>query len=250
MNTFYIYVYLDQRYKGEWAYKNHIFNFKPFYIGKGNGKREKAHLCPCMLKEKTLKSSIIKAIINELGTLPLHLRVFESLSETEAFEIEKDMIKHFGRQDIHTGILGNHTDGGEGQSGNNQPNPKLRKKIYQYSLDGNFIKEWSSLSELKNLFGKYSTGNLSTAIKRNGSAYGFLWSYEKMKFLPSKIKYQMPIKYKNIKQIDRKTRKVINVFETALEAERQLNLRPGARCKILECLGGKLRSYLNYEWKI
>jgi len=59
-----------------------------------------------------------------------------------------------------------------------------RKKIYQYNLDDNFIKEWGSLREIYNeLFSDKIFKNLkkyilcSTSGIRN-SAYGFKWKYE------------------------------------------------------------------------
>ena len=65
-----------------------------------------------------------------------------------------------------------------------------------------------------------------------------------------RIKNQMKITYKNIKQIDKKTGELINVFENALEIEEKLKLRKGARNKIYECLNGKLKTAYGYKWKI
>jgi len=38
------------------------------------------------------------------------------------------------------------------------------------------------------------------------------------------------------------------VFETALDAEQKMNLRSGARSKILECAKGRIPTYLGYNW--
>lgn len=244
---YYIYVYLDQRYPGAWTFQNYKFTYKPFYIGKGTKNRIDMHLMPSMLKTKSIKSSVIKSIINELGEAPIHYRLIENLNEHEAFELEQALIKHFGRQDIGTGILANHTSGGEGSAGGKWTCKKSSRKVYQYSLEGMFLKEWTT----KELAIQYEGScNLSTCIKRKGTMYGYQWSYDYLESLPSIIKCQMPIKYKNIKQIDPKTGGIVNTFATALDVERILKLRSGARNKIYECLKGNLKTYKGYEWQL
>lgn len=244
---YYIYILLDQRHVGLWKYKNLEFKYKPFYIGKGCGRRLKGHFYESVLRANTPKNNTIKKIKNELGELPIHYRIFENLSEKKAFELEKKLIKHFGKLN-DGGILTNMTDGGEGHSGYHVPKPYKRRKIYQYDLNGIFIKEWESIASLKNVFN--SIGNISTAVKRNGTAFGFIWSYNFVEKMPQKIKYQMPIKYTNIKQIDINTEEVIKIFDNALLIEKELNLREGARNKIYDCLNNRLKTAYGYKWKI
>lgn len=253
-NDYYVYVYLNQLNSGVWTYLDHTFNYQPFYIGKGRAKREGVHLCPSLLSIKSMKNSIIKSIINELDETPIHYRVYTGLTNDEALNIEIEMIKHFGRKDNGTGILGNHTDGGEG--GNNFSDVTLekigrsrrKKKLYQYSLKGDFIREWESVGATNSEF--KSSSNISTSIKRGGTYGGYIWSYEKCDSVNSKIKYQMPIKYANIQQIDTKTNKIIHIFADALEIETELGLRKGARNKIYECINKKIKTAYGYNWKI
>lgn len=251
-NDYYVYVYLNQTYLGEWNYKEHQFTYKPFYVGKGRRKREIIHLCPYMLNQKTIKSSIIKSVISKTGELPIHYQIYSGLTNQEAINIEIDFIKHFGRQDNGTGILANCTDGGDGANNFSEETLKRvggkRKKVYQYTMKGKLVKEWDSLIDIGIEFN--SPANISTAIKRDGSYCGYLWSYEKNDHIKSKIRYQMPIKYKNIKQINEKTGEIIHIFANALEAEIELKLRKGARNKIYECINGKLKTAYGYNWKI
>ena len=254
-NRFYVYVYLDQRKPGKWVYKDKEFEYQPFYVGKGTKQRDIMHLCPYMLNQKTHKSSTIKSIINDTGELPLHRRIYEHLTEIESVKIEKDFIKTFGRRDLKNGILCNHTDGGDGANNLSlETKQKIgyasRKRVYQYSMNGNFIKMWQSLTEIGEIM-MISEGNISTAIKRGGSCYGFLWSYEYLgEKIDGKIKYQMPVLYENINQVDKITGRVIMVHRNALEAEKTLGLRSGARNKIYECLTGKLKSAYGYLWTL
>lgn len=179
-----------------------------------------------------------------------HVTDYEDICEDKAFEIEKDIIEHFGRLDRNEGILANHTDGGEGSGGHKSPKPQLRKKIYQYELNGKFVNEWESLFSVGEELG-VRVANISTAIKRGGTAYEYIWSYDYLgKEIKDKKRYKMPNKFSDIKQIDVETGKVIKVFETALDIEKKLKLRKGARNKIYECINGRLKTAYGYKWKI
>ena len=53
--------------------------------------------------------------------------------------------------------------------------------VYQYSLNGDFIKEWESASHIENELG-YKETNIRTCCKgKQHMAYGYIWRYEKYK---------------------------------------------------------------------
>lgn len=53
-----------------------------------------------------------------------------------------------------------------------------RKPVIQYDLDGNFIKEWESASDIKRQTG-YSQGNISSVCRGElNHAYGYKWRYK------------------------------------------------------------------------
>lgn len=53
------------------------------------------------------------------------------------------------------------------------------KTVYQYDLDGNFIREWESLVKIEKEYG-YSKNNIShCCLGEVPSSYGYIWSYEK-----------------------------------------------------------------------
>jgi hypothetical protein len=250
MDNYYVYIFLDQRKSGSWIYKNHEFKYQPFYVGKGKQRRLISHFNDSSLNSKSHKNSLIKKIINNTGELPIHIRLYENLSENNAFEIERDLINFFGRKS-DGGILANETLGGEGHSGYNYPKIYKRKIYYQYDLNGNFIKKWNSCFEIQNELNiRYN--NISTSIKRNGTCGGFIWKKEfcgknlKLK----KKKYQMPIKYVNIKQININNGEIIDIHENALIAEEKLKLRSGSRNKIIECIKGNLKTAYGFKWEI
>jgi len=65
-----------------------------------------------------------------------------------------------------------------------KPIPKNNniKKIVQLSLDGKFIKEWSSISEANKIYSKNGKGSsIPECCKKNGrqkTAYGYIWKYK------------------------------------------------------------------------
>jgi len=251
MENYYVYVYLNQLKPGSWFFREHKFIYQPFYVGKGKNKIEKSHLYPSNLKNKSHKNNIIKEIIKKIGEEPIHIRLYENISNEDAVKIEAEFIKCFGRLDDKTGILTNLTDGGEGINNfydKNISKPWARKKIYQYTLDGVFVKEWESISSVD--IGWKQPSNISTAIKKGGTWGNSIWSYVKEVSVKPRIKNQMKVTYKNIEQIDKKTGKVLNVFENALDAERVLKLRRGARNKIYDCFKGVLKTAYGYKWKL
>jgi len=246
-NVYYIYVFLDQRYPGVWKYKKLEFKFKPFYIGKGKNKRIEQHFRASQLKNKYFKNNRINSIINEIGELPIHYRIYENLSEDEAFKFEIDIISHFGKEYNNTGILTNISDGGDGTTYSNK---NRWRKVYQYDLDGNFIKEWLNINDV-NRFYNNKTVNISRNIKRNFITHGYIWKYD---YLGEKIEpfiqYKKPIIYKNIKQIDIKTGEIIKVHDDFASIIENLKLQPKASNKISDYLKGKSKSAFGYKWEL
>lgn len=66
---------------------------------------------------------------------------------------------------------------GESRSKVLKNDPRLSKKVYQFTKDGELVKEWVSLNEIYRVL-DYSIGNISCCC--NGKlkqAYGFVWKY-------------------------------------------------------------------------
>lgn len=200
---------------------------------------------------------------------------------------EIEFIALYGRKNLGTGTLANLTDGGDGQLGRvvtletkKKISDKLRgrkiapetlekrkktrqfivpynkgikyqtgKPVYQYDLEGNFIKEWASAYEAADKLNLQSTSiSRCCNLQRNGHG-GYMWFFEK-KTLPlcsrhvkvmqrifrdnniiigTSIKDSSQIFVKSIKEICKYTKSVSNVFK---------------------CLDGNRKSAAGYTWNL
>ena len=115
---FYVYVYLDPRKPGQYYYENHQFDFEPFYVGMGKGKRSEAHLKSDSLNSKVnpIKNGKIKHILAN-GLQPIITKIHENLTKSQAIDLEKHYISLIGRLNLGLGPLSNLTDGGESTAG-------------------------------------------------------------------------------------------------------------------------------------
>ena len=131
----------------------------PFYVGKGKGDRAKSHFRPSSLKENTLKATKIKSIFSK-NLEPEIMFICENLTEDQALKLEIAKIAEYGRKDLGTGILCNHTDGGEGPS-NRIPWNKGKK------FSDESRKKMSVSWHLSSLSKKAAIENSKKAAKKN-----------------------------------------------------------------------------------
>ena len=111
MNSYYTYIYLDPRKPGSYTYQNLNFEYEPFYIGKGKGRRFIRTYKEAIANRGTkYRHNKIRSIVKE-NLEPIIIKVFENLSEQEAFIKEIELIKEFKP------YLTNLTSGGDGTSG-------------------------------------------------------------------------------------------------------------------------------------
>lgn len=134
----------------------------------------------------------------------------------------------------------------------NTEEKSFAKKIEQYSLDGSFIKEWSSITSaeeslgIKNGIGKCCRGKAKTAG-------GYQWKYKDdnrvinslIKEKPKKIKKPRPLpsNAKSIIQIsDNETR----IFNSMAEASRETGINISC---ISDCLKKRQKTAGGYRWE-
>lgn len=57
-------------------------------------------------------------------------------------------------------------------------NNKYKIAIYQYDLNGNFIKEWNSIAEAANFYGVYAQNISKCCKKKCKTIGGYIWEYK------------------------------------------------------------------------
>jgi hypothetical protein len=86
---------------------------QPFYIGKGKHRRCYAHFTNQSLAVKCLKNNIIQKAWDAGRHIFIEI-IRDELTHEQAVKLEMKLIKKYGRRDLGTGCLANHTDGGDG----------------------------------------------------------------------------------------------------------------------------------------
>lgn len=194
----YVYCYLNTLKPGNYNYNTIIgdisFNYEPFYIGKGSNKRYLDHIKFPNTDKNKLKQNIINKIINRTNNYPLITFIKKELSHKEALLLEMNLISVIGRRDLNLGPLCNLTDGGDGCIGfiftedlkikwSELAKKRAKfgkdnhssKKVYQYDLNGNFIKEWFCKEDIKRDLGFNPTGINACCKGRAKTAFSFRW---------------------------------------------------------------------------
>jgi hypothetical protein len=116
---------------------------------------------------------------------------------------------------------------------------KKSKKVYQFDIDGNFIREWISTTVAGELFNR--TGILRSIRKKN-IANGFKWSYDKI-LTEEHINYKG--QRRKILQFDINNN-YIKEWGSSVQIRDELNIP----CKhITNCCGGRINNFNNFIFK-
>ena len=104
------------------------------------------------------------------------------MTEEEAKAKEKELIKKYKSKEYEYGY--NCTFGGDGTVGLVRTQEAIQgtidgnsKPVYQYSTDGNFIKEWKSAITIERELGYSSTCIVQCCLGNRKQAYGYIWRH-------------------------------------------------------------------------
>lgn len=123
----------------------------------------------------------------------------------------------------------------------------ISKTIYQYDLDGNFIREWESASiaaKEYNVTRASVTSAANDKIKDIKSSAGYLWNYKKFDRLPAHTKNWITTK---ILQLDLNGN-FIKSWSSIIEASKELKIHKGNISAVASPTSRK-KSAGGYIWK-
>ena len=176
-----------------------------------------------------------------------HIILFEGLSEQEAINKEIELIQKYNTRNPKNGY--NISEGGDiGTYGH--LNNNLSIKVYQYSIDGCFIKEFPSMMEAERETGIDNSFICACCKGRVAYSKDYRWSYMKVDKLPPVNKkeylYEHCIKLqeKEVFQYDLDG-KFIKKYKSLTEAS---NLTGFNFKNISACCRGKRLSHKGYMW--
>ena len=237
---------------------------EPFYIGIGtkqddNYKSFKSEYRRAFSKQR--KDSKIWNCISSKTDYSV-----EILLESDNYEFikqkEKEFIKLYGRIDNGTGCLANMTDGGDGSVGYIHSKEAIDKlkiarkkrgcinscKVYQYDLNGNFIKEWSSIKNASE-FCKVHITTLHKVVKNNANnnyCKGYYWKNNFEKNITPK-KYKIVKQKSTILMICPDTNIILKVFNSKKEIGDFLGKKKISGF-LKKCIDTNIKGY-GYYWK-
>lgn len=227
-----------------------------FYVGIGTCTKFTTHRMKYKRAYTSHRRSVLwKNIVNKGGyKVDILLE-----SDDQAFIKSEEIryIKLYGRKDLKEGTLVNNTDGGDGRLTPNKEsminvghNLKLytdskKKKVYQYDLEGNFIREWDCLSDAARELGQKSNSGIVQACReRTRYFHNYIWRYEKLE--KALMRSKKSTGEKKVGMYDKNTLQLIQIFNSLSEAQKLTNISFKA---ISLCALGKSKSSGGFVWK-
>ncbi len=172
--VFYVYALLDPSKIGKFRYGKWVFDFEPFYIGKGKGNRFTHHHSG--ETSNPFKARKIAKIERQGLKVEYCVKKYQ-LTERQALDFECTLIQRIGRRDHGLGPLTNLTDGGDGLI---NPSKATREKIGKASKGRKTFLGKKHTDETKAKIGRARLGKIHSeeskrmmSQKQQGSNNGF-----------------------------------------------------------------------------
>lgn len=124
----------------------------------------------------------------------------------------------------------------------------VAKPILQYSLAGDFMKEWKSAKQVNEQLG-YRRSSICSCCKGDiKTCEGYIWKYKTNEDIPLKIDIKIPKKVPTpIIQLDLNGNFLAR-YKNAVDATNSMGIHWRNNKNILKCCKGKLKTALGYKW--
>lgn len=117
--------------------------------------------------------------------------------------------------------------------------PSTSKKVYQYTIDGHFIKEWPSVKEIERSLGFSDSGVHSCCRGERPHSHGFQWSYVKHEQMEPAVTRRKKVYQYTL------SGEFVGSWESGTEAASSLG---GRQCCISDCCRGRQKSAYGFIW--
>jgi len=175
-----------------------------------------------------------------------HIIIQENLSKEDACKLEVNLILQFNTNNSNYGY--NLSSGGEsGTSG--ILNTKRSKVVYQFSLDGDFIKEYKSAAEAVRFTNVEHSDICACCREVISEAGGYQWRYENnknnIKAIQNQFKRRSETRKRAILQYSLDGN-FIKEWKSTVDASNELRIE---RTGITACCNNRQDYAGNYQWK-
>ena len=184
-----------------------------------------------------------------------HCVVCRNLNKETAHTLERHLIQYYKSKNLSYNI----TDGGEGTSGFVMPEEAKQrisaylkeakcKPVLQYSIRGEFIREYKSATEAAKIlgFGHASVINCASGMRRENTLHGYLFVYKNnAESLQARLNLCKD-HWRNYKILQYKDNNVIGIFNSFRDAERKTKIN---HASIRLNIEGKLKHAGGYIWR-
>lgn len=200
------------------------------------------------LKKNVHKNSHLQAAYNSYGDSIFKYLILEYCDKLNLIENEKKWIYLLDTKNREKGY--NYLEPGENNVGYKHSqesiklkNLKLQKKVNQYDLKGNFIKQYNSIKEAATIIGINSSGitNCCKRKFRQKTAGNFVWRYKG----DNDISFDKKVYKKEVFQYTI-CGKLINKYSSIHEASRNTGLRIMG---ISDCINNKRKTIKGFLFK-
>jgi hypothetical protein len=237
---------------------------EPFYIGIGTKQHNKNNSFKSEYRRAFSKQRKDSKIWNLISNKTDYC--VEILMDSDNYDFikskEKEFIKLYGRINNNTGCLANMTDGGDGSVGYVHSIESIEKlkiarktrgfvhscEIYQYDLQGNFIKKWESIKSASE-FCKVHITTLHKVVKNNTNnnyCKGYYWKSNFEKTITPK-EYKIVNRNAVIQMICPDTNLILKVFNSKKEASDFLGKKKISGF-LKKCIDNNKKGH-GYYWK-